>query len=653
MNPVKVGLVQINNSFSDACYFPYTVGVLQAYFLKYGKNPDSFEFLEPLYRRVPLAEAVSQLEEAEIVAFSVYVWNFKLSLEIAKRVKEIKPNVLILFGGAHVPGKSETFLRKHPFIDLACHGEGEMVFLKILENYHSRKWERVPSISYLDNNTFDHHPRALRIRDLSTIPSPYLEGVFDTLVRSTDEHQWLGLWETNRGCPFSCTYCDWGANRLSKLYTFEMKRLEREIEWFAKNKIEFIFCCDANFGILDRDLDIVRCVADTKRKYGYPKALSVQSTKNATERSYAIQKVLSGAQLNKGVNLALQTLDKTTLKNVRRQNISLESFRELQRRFGRDGVETFTDLILGLPGETYDSFTNGVTEIIENGQHHRIQFINLSILPNSQMADLEYRERFGLLTVETRIINIHGSSTGSEEGIYETQELVVGTNTMPKDDWIRARIFSWMTSFVYFDKMLQIPFILLHEVYGLSFRELVELFLGAKSQYPVISEISTFFTDEARNIQKGGPEFYRSEDWLNIYWPHDEYILIKLCVENKLERFYEEAEKIISKMLQDKYMEPPLFLKEACVLNRSLLKQPFQTKDLSVSMEYNIWDFYQSVLTERKCALKKNNFVYHIDRTSEVWHNWEDWFKKVVWYGNKKGAYLNKITRIERAVQAS
>src|SRR6185437_455091 len=93
---------------------------------------------------------------------------------------------------------------------------------------------------------------------------------------------------------------------------------------------------------------------------------------------------------------------------IKRQNISSASFEELQRRFSRDGVETYSDLILGLPEETYESFAEGVSRVIENGQHNRIQFNNLSILPNAEMGDPEYQRKFGMVTVESKIINIHG-----------------------------------------------------------------------------------------------------------------------------------------------------------------------------------------------------------------------------------------------------
>ena len=55
-------------------------------------------------------------------------------------------------------------------------------------------------------------------------------------------------WETNRGCPFSCTFCDWGSATASKVYQFGMDGLHDEIGWMSRQRIGFVFCCDANFG---------------------------------------------------------------------------------------------------------------------------------------------------------------------------------------------------------------------------------------------------------------------------------------------------------------------------------------------------------------------------------------------------------------------
>ena len=58
--------------------------------------------------------------------------------------------------------------------------------------------------------------RAPRLRELSPLPSPYLENVFEPLLDANPDERWLALWETNRGCPFSCTFCDWGSATAAK-----------------------------------------------------------------------------------------------------------------------------------------------------------------------------------------------------------------------------------------------------------------------------------------------------------------------------------------------------------------------------------------------------------------------------------------------------
>ena len=87
MSTIKVGLGQINNSFSGQNYFPYSLGLLQAYAEKYLKTPDQYEYLLPIYSRIKIEQAVKHLESANIILFSTYVWNVRLSLKIAKTIK--------------------------------------------------------------------------------------------------------------------------------------------------------------------------------------------------------------------------------------------------------------------------------------------------------------------------------------------------------------------------------------------------------------------------------------------------------------------------------------------------------------------------------------------------------------------------------------
>ena len=648
MQKIKVGLVQINNSFSNQNYFPYSVGILQAYAQKYLKDKELFEFSLPLYKRIPLKDALKQLDGCEIVFFSTYTWNINISLEIARQLKTVNNNILVVFGGPQIPIRGiKEFLKKYRFIDLACHGEGEKAFLAILNNFKTKQWKDVPNISYL-NNKEEHilTEQGMRTTDLAEIPSPYTEGVFDHLMKANPNENWVALWETNRGCPFSCSYCVWGASTNKKVYQRDIKELYREIDWFSINKIEFIFCCDANFGIFPRDLLLAEYTAKNKDKFGYPNALSVQNTKNSTMRIYNLYKTLSDHKLNKGVSLAIQSANPDTLKSIKRENISLDTFNELQEKFSESGIETFTDVILGLPRETYSSFADGVSNIISSGQHNRIQFNNLSILTGSEMDDPAYLKKYGIVTVNNKLVNIHGSLTDDFE-IAEHQRLVVATRAMPQKDWVKARMFGWMTALLHFDKLIQIPLILINSKSGVPYRNLIESFLDNEEKHPVLTEIIDFFRTQAECIQNGGTEFAQSKKWLNIWWPPDELMLIKLCAENKLSEFYKEAGQLMGKFLDRKKINNCKdILHDAIVFNQNLLKMPFQDKNLKIKLSYNIWDIYKANLTGKNVPVEKGEYYYEIDRTTSKWASWDDWCREVVWYGNKRGAYLYSCREI-------
>lgn len=646
--PTTIGLVQINSNFSGQSYLPYAVGLLESYVRAHAPNPDRYRFLTPVYSRIPVRDAVGRLGPADIVGFSVYVWNFRISLEIARRLKAKHPETLIVFGGPHVPEDATGLLTDKPFIDVAVHGEGERTFLKLLEASASRRWQDVPGISFRAGAKIQRNPTGERIRDLDEIPSPFLDGTFDRLMAAEPEMSWIGLWETNRGCPFSCTFCDWGSATAAKVNKFGMDRLKAEIDWFSRQKIEFIFCCDANFGILPRDLEIARAVGEIKTRTGFPKALSVQNTKNARERAYATQKLLADFGLNKGVALSMQSVDSTTLANIKRDNISLDNYFDLQKRFNRDRIETFSDLILGLPGETYESFVSGTMALIESGQHNRIQFNNCSLLPNAEMAAPAYRQKFGIKTVFSPIINIHGRRQESEDDVVEEQELVVACDSLPPDDWRRTRAFAWMTAFLHFDKLLQMPLVIARTLGDVPYRDMVEAFLNVDAaDYPLLGQIRDFFLATAADIQGGGDEYIYSSDWLGIYWPADEFLFIKLTVDDALDQFYGEAEHLLQAQLARAGGDGAAALSDAVKLNRLMLKRPAITTDIECRTRYDILGIHRAVLTGEAIDARPIETIIKIDRTSEQWSNLDDWCRQVVWWGNKKGAYLYGARALE------
>ena len=645
---LNVGLVQINNSFAGQNYLPYTSACLRSYIECHAVNPKRYSFLPFIYKRLSIKTIVQNLINADVVGFSTSVWNANISLEVAKRLKQIKPSIVIIFGGPQVPDKPEEFLRLNTFVDLVVHNEGERTFLSILEQLPGNTWENINGISYISKSgAIIKTPPVERMRDLEHLPSPFLNGIFDELIIQNPNEKWIGLWETNRGCPFQCTFCDWGSATAGKVNKFLTERLFLELNWFAKNKIEYIFVCDANFGSLKRDIEIAEYVSELRKKTGYPHGFSVQSTKNATERAYITQKILADAGLNKGVALSMQSLHPETLRNIKRDNISLDTYLELARRFTRDGIETYSDLIIGLPGETYTSFVEGVEVLINSGQHHRIQFNNLTILPNAEMGDPNYLERFKMKTVSSEIINIHGSKIFLEDDVAEVQDVVIETYSMNSREWVQTRAICWLISFLYFDKLVQIPIILMKEYIGLNYKKIFESFLNLdKLKYPILNEIWNFFISEAESIKRGGVEYKYSEDWLGVYWPADEYVFIKLTSEKKVESFYKEVEKLFLDLciLESKKGLSPT-ISQSVEMNRLLISQPFVKDDVDVFSDYNIIDYWQGIISGNPVSLKTGSYQHRISRSKRYYLDFQQWCKEIVWWGNKKGAYLYSIEK--------
>lgn len=339
-----------------------------------------------------------------------------------------------------------------------------------------------------------------------------------------------------------------------------------------------------------------------------------------------------------------------TLEAVKRDNISGETYSELQRRFTRDGVETYSDLIIGLPGETYTSFVMGVNELIETGQHNRIQFNNLSILPNAEMGSALYQEQYGIKTVRSEIINIHGERIVLEDDVPEFQDLVISTESTPPEDWRRTRAFSWMAAFLYFDKILQIPLMVTNQTTSIGYGKLIESFVAADSDsYPLIYEISRFFLTEAESIQNGGPEYVFSSDYLGIYWPPDEFMFIKLTVENRLPELYAEAERLLATFFEEsnKTSSMPI-LSDALSINLSLIRQPFVQSDVTVQLDYDMLSFYDGMRVGKPQPIEKRKTVVKVERSKSYYTDLQTWCREVVWWGNKKGAYLHTNQKVDQ-----
>lgn len=354
-----------------------------------------------------------------VLLLSCYVWSLDANLDLARRARARNPELFVVLGGPSVPkypADTDLFLqRHHDAVDVLVRGEGEHVLCEILEllrpkcmggplRFDPGTLRQIPGVAFLEERgQVISGPDPVRIADLDSLPSPYLSGEFDHIT--PNEWRFLLAIETNRGCPYGCTFCDWGSSTQSRIRKFDLDRVRAEIAWAGENDAPSIMLTDANFGILSRDVEIAAAVAETRRRTGNPEHLALTPAKNTIRHLVEITSTLVDSGVVPTICISLQTTDAHVLKLIDRENISIDAYLELAADFRRHGLPLVGDFLLGLPGQTVGSFSSDLQfsfdhEILPRTWH-------TALLPNAPMNAPDYRERHGIrcddkgLVVET------------------------------------------------------------------------------------------------------------------------------------------------------------------------------------------------------------------------------------------------------------
>jgi len=418
-------------------FVPYAYGFLRSYAEQDTLIDSNYSWKEPFCKIQAVETIAEEIIDPDILCVSCYVWNHNQQTKIAKVVKEKYPNCKVICGGAHIPDSSESYFFEHPYVDVLVHGEGEIPLKNLLIEFlnNTPDLNNIHGISFNENNKSIKTPSSTKLPKDLPIPSPYLNGFFDDFLSDGNPNK-IGLWETNRGCPYSCSFCDWGVRTLNKMRLHDLDKIIKEIEYISTHKIEDIYITDCNFGIFKRDLDIVQMLVDAKKKYGYPRRIRIQFAKKSNDTVFEISKLLHNNEMLWGTTLSMQSLDMNVLRAVDRQYIGINNYKELKERYTEEGIPTYTELILGLPKETRESFINGICTLLDSGIHDDIRFYELVLLPNAPISQRLLREKYG---IKTKFKPLRIVDQNCER---EYVEIVFETNTMPYDDWAHCFLFA-------------------------------------------------------------------------------------------------------------------------------------------------------------------------------------------------------------------
>ena len=452
--------MKVTVSFADLVHtghscnaIPYGISMVASYAHEYlGDKIEARIFKDPI-------DYIRYLEQElpKIACFSNYIWNLNLSYEFAKQIKIKSPETVIIFGGPNYPldyEEQEAFLLSHPRIDFYIDREGEQAFVELLNCLFNHHFDvsyikkcrlKIPNCHYIESGKVIRGVLLKPLEDLDQIPSPYLSGICDHFL----DKELIPLLQTTRGCPFKCTYCQEGHEYYNGIRRFSLRRIKDEIEYIAqRTAVPNLMLGDANFGMYKEDLEICKEIALIQERYQWPAYFQGIDGKNQKDRVLQAASIVKGSQLT----AAVQSTDKDVLNNIMRQNVSLNQMVQVAKEGDVTGANSFSEVILCLPGDTKNAHFKSVFDLIEAGINvvRSHQFI---MLPGADASRKENRDRYEMETRLRVTPNTVKKYQLFGENFYapEIDEICVANSSMLFKDYVECRLFDLTIEVFYND----------------------------------------------------------------------------------------------------------------------------------------------------------------------------------------------------------
>ena len=428
--------------------FPLNVGFIASYCKKlFG---DAVEIT--LFKYIEDIDKAVNESPPDILGLSNYCWSHNVSSEIFKMCKKSNPDVVTVWGGPNFPidfPSQKKFMKQYPEVDVYVPTEGETGFSNIvslvlkltsLENAsESLQKNPVEGCISRDNNGEIHYSiPTIRISSLNEIPSPYQNGMMDKFF----DGKLTPMLQTNRGCPFHCTFCTDGRDEVNKINHFSIERVKSDIEYIAEHtpkNTHSLHISDLNFCMYPRDLEICESLAKIQQKFNYPKYIKCTTGKNQKDKIInAIKKLNNSLR----VTMSVQSLDPDVLHNIRRDNISVDHMLALYPALKEADLQTTSEVILGLPGETFENHIQTLRDLVK-ARMDEIVVHTCMLLDGSEMGLPEERKKWEMKT-KFRVLQRDFAQLSNEKKVIEYEEVVVGSKTMTFEEYIELRVLAFI-----------------------------------------------------------------------------------------------------------------------------------------------------------------------------------------------------------------
>lgn len=379
-----------------------------------GKHPELLTWQKSYFfdNSADVMYSAFEQDMPDIICLSIYLWNCDALHAFAKRVKDNHPNTVVILGGPDTHWQThDQYMATHPYYDYIIYGDGEDAFPKLVDLITTDKANtmnllNVPNLMFRDKQLKSYRtPHEVYRGAIYTEHSPWLhcvdEFIEDCKIARTYNVDIVVATETDRGCPYKCSFCDWSASLHNKV-TKKNYSFTDEIYLFAEQGCIITFN-NANFGMQDDDLHTLELVWTLIQSGKYPglglgKLSWAKLHKKKVHAIYEMEARITGKLHAK---VALQSITPAVLENIDRPAVPWAEHKQLLLDL-RKTLPTTTfelEVIVGLPGESFDTWNDMLYEFADlpaSAEQEPFGPNLWYILPNSPAAKPEYMSKHKL-----------------------------------------------------------------------------------------------------------------------------------------------------------------------------------------------------------------------------------------------------------------
>lgn len=589
MNKINVLVCNIQSG-RNTSYLPYIWAILKTYCDQDDILKNNVNWLDPLWLFDIPSELAKNVDwkNVDVLALSCYTWNLKLQKELARLAKRKNKNIIIIGGGPDVDYSNKNVLNIYKNFDILAIKDGEEIVRGILINMLNNNYDfsnvgNIVLLKKFGGYCTLEKPLSRTI----DYKSPWLEQK-DYFLKQVEKFGYGNLdvvYETNRGCPYACNFCDWGSQTASKIRPRELETISKELEFIIKEiRPRSFFLADGNFGILHRDIDISKKISGLKKETGYPLNFMYSFSKNNTDRNFKIAEILAESKAISYFNLSIQHTDPFIISVMDRQTIDNRKILDLVRKLKKIKLPITTQLILGYPGDTVKKWMRNFYILMEWGIHSDFFIYPFQILPNSPVNNENFFKKWKVKTFTK--FRSHPYSEDQEKPHdykwYAASTFVVGSKTYNTDDWVTMHVDFVKIMNLHHHGLCRALAFYARKVLNMNYEEFyTSLILYLDSNYPVWNNSLNKIRNQLISYLKNDDDIYVMKFSENFKCELEEWLLFNLLSDK--ENFFKHVNNWAETL---NFPESLLKFQELIIID---YKQPVQHLKLENFLNWEKW----------------------------------------------------------------